>query len=267
LFNLKNLSMKKTFLIGILASVLLFSCSKNETPLVADFSLSVTGESPNAQLSIINNSEGASTYTWTLGEGAIIETSTENTPTGITVDKVGNLEVKLVVGNGTEQKEITKSISITGHSAIVSYSDIAFALNPGDATYGRLFSFETGQIYKDNAINATNGSTINLAFGSAGNTMYYFESPTVASYNVPNATTTQVINYESSPTFTAGGFDAITDDRDLAGLTILENNDSFGNAQIPGTVLFQLSTGRKGVIKTKSVNGVRLMVDIKIQKY
>ena len=99
------------------------------------------------------------------------------------------------------------------------------------------------------------------------NTMYYFESPTVEDYNVPNATETKVVNYESTPTISVTDFDSMTDDSQLSGLTITGTNDSFGNSSIPGTVLFEISTGKKGVIKTKAVNSDRLLVDIKIEKY
>lgn len=262
--------MKKIFFLGILTSLLLFSCSKDEdetTPLAADFTATVTGEAPNAQIGITNSSTGATTYLWTFGEGASVSTSTDENPSSITVDKAGDLTIKLVVGNGSEEKELTKTVTITGSNAIVIYTDIEFGLNAGDATYGRLFSFETGQIYKDSEIDASNGSMIHLAFGSMANTIYYFESPTVEDYNVPNATETKVVNYESTPSISVTDFDSMTDDSQLSGLTITGTNDSFGNSSIPGTVLFEISTGKKGVIKTKAVNSDRLLVDIKIEKY
>jgi hypothetical protein len=162
---------------------------------------------------------------------------------------------------------MTKVVAVTGHSAITTYTDVEFALDAGNATYGRLFSFETGEIYLDNEITATNGPLMHLAFGSMDNTMYYFESPSVAAYNVPGATVTKVINYQVAPDITTTEFDAMTDDRDLSGLPIVETEESFGNGNIPGTVLFEISTGRKGVIKTKSVNTSRLLADIKLQKY
>ena len=57
------------------------------------------------------------------------------------------------------------------------------------------------------------------------------------------------------------------DDSKLSELTIADTDESFGNSSIPGTVLFEISTGKKGVIKTKALNSDRLLVDIKIQKY
>ena len=262
--------MKQLFFMALLTCALLFSCSSDEdesTPLVADFTASATGESPNAQITVTNNSTGATTYSWTFSEGADISTSSDKNPGAINVDKAGDLTITLVVSNDGEEKELTKTVTITGNNAIETYTDVEFALDAGHATYGRLFSFETGQIYKDNEVDESNGSSIHLAFGSMGNTMYYFESPTVEEYNVPNATVTKVINYESTPSISVNDFDAMAHDGLLTGLTITETNDSFGNSSIPGTVLFETSSGRKGVIKTKAVNSERLMVDIKIQKY
>lgn len=260
--------MKKTFILGLLSSVLFFSCSKDDegTPLVADFTATVAGESPNAEIIIANTTTGASGYEWSFGEGADISTSSEKVPT-LKVDKAGDITITLVAINGSQEEEVTKTVTVAGNTAITTFENVEFALNAGDDTYGRLFSLETGEIYKDSEITADNGSKINLAFSSMANTMYYFESPAKEAYNVPGATVTKVTNYESNPSITVEEFDAMADDSKLSGLTIENTDDSFGNSSIPGTVLFETSTGRKGVIKTKMVNSDRLLVDIKVQKY
>ncbi|GAA0891677.1 hypothetical protein GCM10009122_13560 [Fulvivirga kasyanovii] len=260
--------MKKTFILGLFASALFFSCSSDdeETPLVADFTATVSGESPNAEIIIVNNSTGASAYEWSFSEGADISSSEEQVPT-VKVDKAGDLTISLIAINGSNEEKTTKTVSVSGNTAITTFNDVEFGLNAGDATYGRLFSLETGEIYKDSEISSDNGSKINLAFGSMANTMYFFESPTDEDYNVPGAIATKVTNYEETPSITVEEFDAMTNDGKLSGLTIEETNDSFGNGSIPNTVLFETSTGRKGVIKTKAVNSDRLLVDIKVQKY
>lgn len=260
---------KRVLFLGFLTSIIFLSCKKENTEtLVADFDVSITGESPNAQISITNNSENATTYNWFFGEGSNISTSTDKTPAILTVDKVGDFIIKLVVSDGSTEKEITKTFSIVGYNAIVTYSDLEFALDAGNANYGRLYSFETDKIYLDSEVTDDNGSKMHLAFASMGGTMYYFDSPDNANYNVPNATITKVINYESTPSISSFDFNDMVDDRLLADLTIVEDNNSFGNSSIPDhTVLFEISTGRKGVIITKAVNSDRLLVDIKIQKY
>ena len=75
--QLKLNTMRKLFSIGLLASVFLLSCSKDDNKLASDFSVQVNGESPNAQLVITNNSTGAESYVWTFGEGASTRSSTE----------------------------------------------------------------------------------------------------------------------------------------------------------------------------------------------
>lgn len=264
------------FLAFLSTSIFFMSCSeekedatpvKEVTPLIVDFTVEVTGESPNAKINIINKTTGASTYAWTFGEGASLLTSTDENPGSITVDKAGDIMITLLAKSGNEEKDLTKTISVAGASAIVTYSDLEFGLDPNDATYGQFFSFETGKVYKSTQVNSTNGSQIHLAFGSLGQTLYYFESASEEGYEIPEATETKVTNFEATPSITVDDFDTITDDTMLADLAIQNKDDSFGNSSIPGTVLFELANGRKGVIKTKLVNSARLLVDIKVQKY
>ena len=167
----------------------------------------------------------------------------------------------------SKEKEDTIKAIVDEKNNIVTYNDVVFGLSTEDEKYGRFFSFESGKIYKASEIDETNGSTIHLAFGNFSKAMFFFESPTAKGYNIPNATETKIINYEKEPSISVDDFDSMTDDRKLAALTIEgKGDDSFGYSSIPGTVLFEISTGQKGVIKTKSLNSDRLLVDIKIQK-
>lgn len=256
--------------IGVFMSVLFFSCSKDDdeaTVVVADFTATVSGESPNATVTIVNNSKDASSYVWTFGEGADVSTSTESGPLEIDVDKAGDFEITLVAKNGAQEKEVTKTVSIAGFTAVETFSDIEFALNANDETYGRFFSFTTGEVYKDSEINEENGAHIHLAFGSMANTMYFFQSPNDEDFDIPGATLTKVTNYQSEPAISVEAFSTMSDNELLADLEIEDSNDSFGNGSIPGIVLFETSTGRKGAIHTKAVNSDRLLVDIKVAKY
>ena len=245
------------------------SCSKEDAvkqPL-ADFTVTVSGQAPTATLTIVNKSTDASTYAWTFGTGASALISADKEPSGIKVDKTGDISITLLANNGTVTSTKTVTVNITGKNALTSYTDLEFALNAGNTTYGRLFSFETGKMYKDNEITTAIGSKIHLAFGSTGGTMFYFDSPTIADYKVTGASVTKVSNWLSPSPISVSDFDAMTDDTKFTGLTITETNESFGKNSIPSIILFQLADGRKGVIKTKSVNDVRILVDIKIQKY
>ncbi|MGC8824424.1 MAG: hypothetical protein ACP5PZ_07475 [Bacteroidales bacterium] len=259
----------RKILFGLLVCISLLSCSKDEektTPLVADFDATIIGESPNAKIIITNASTGAKKYAWTFSEGANISSSSDENPDTLFIDKRGNFEVKLVISNDNEQKELTKNFTIPGYNAIVTYTDIEFGVNPEDETYGRFFSFETGRIYKDKEIVDSIGQKIGIGFSSMEHTMYYFQSPSDNSYNIPNATITKVTNYANN-IFSIENFDSMVDDRMLSTITIDETHDSFGNSSIPCTVLFQLANSKKGVIKVKAVNNDRVLVDIKIQKY
>ena len=248
----------------------IFSCSDDEDAApspVADFTVTVSGESPSATLQIVNNSTDATTFAWTFGEGASLETSTDKQPSGVTVDKSGDLEITLKVENGTLSNTKTITVKVNGNNAIRTFNNIEFSRDAGSATVGRLFSFESGKIFKDNEITAAVGPTIHLAFGTLGSSVYFFESASVATYNVPGATITKVNNFPSPSPISIVDFDAMTSDAKLSPLTIEETNDSFGNSSIPGIALFQLASGRKGVIKTREINSTRILVDIKIQKY
>lgn len=200
----------------------------------------------------------AGTFVYTPAIGAKLNVGTNQ-----------DLKVDFTPTDAATYNSVSKTVKINVTAAvshsITTYTGIEFSLTGGSSTYGRFFSFDDGKIYKDNEINATIGAKIHLAFESLDNTMYYFESPTLSSYKVSGATVTKVMNYPSKSIFTVADFDAMVDDTKLSGITITETNDSFGNSSIPGVILFQLASGRKGVIKTTAINKSRLLVDIKIQ--
>lgn len=264
---------KKFILPLTLLSTFLFvfsSCDDDEdTPVEADFTLAVSGQSPNAEVTITNTTTGASDYMWTFSEGAEIETSSDKNPGAITVDKTGTFEVTLVASTGNDVETVTKTIEITGNDAIIVYQDVAFAREPGSSTYGRFFSTETGLIYKDSEVNATTGPKIDLVFAHSGDPVNYFTSPDDGDvgFNIPSPQTTKVINYSPAFGVTAAIFDAATTDAFIKDITISESDgDSFGTSH-PYVVLFETESGKKGAIKTKAVNSDRLLVDIKVQKY
>lgn len=129
--------MKKLLFLSSMASVMLLSCSKDEAR--PNFSVNVTGESPNAKIEIINTSSDATSYSWTFGEGANIATSTDKDPGAILVDKAGELAIKLVVANGSEERELTRTVTVKGVNGISVFKDLEFGHNADDAIYGRFF--------------------------------------------------------------------------------------------------------------------------------
>lgn len=266
---------KKFILPLTLLSTLLFvfsSCDDDDddgASVNADFTLSVSGEAPNAEVTITNQSTGANAYAWTFSEGAEIETSTQENPGTITVDKTGTFEVTLVASNGGTSKTVTKTVNITGSNAIVVYEDVEFAREAGSTTYGRFFSTETGLIYKDSEVNETTGPKIDLAFNQFGSSVNFFTSPddSELEFEIPGAQNTKVINYTPEFGITADIFDDATSDDFISDITIDASDDeSFGTSN-PYIILFETESGKKGAIKTKAINTDRLLVDIKVQKY
>lgn len=243
---------------------------KNEQPLIVDFDAVVVGESPDAKIQITNKTTGALSYKWNFDIGATDSISTEQSPNDLNINKSGAFTIKLTAVNGSQKQTISKTFTIPGYSAIITYSNLEFALEPGNTTNGRCFSFDTGTMFKDNEINISNGSKIHISFGSMDRIVYFFVSPDrhdlPGLLNIPSAKHTKVVNWQANPSISASSFDAMQDDRLLAPLTINENNESFG-LPMPNMILFELIDHRKGVIKAKAVNASRLLADIKVQKY
>lgn len=167
------------------------------------------------------------------------------------------------------KEEKVKPVVAELKNQIATYTDLEFAIEGNEADYGSFFSFETDTLYKVSEINEENGSKIDLAFTSYGNGLYFFDSPD-EDHDIPNAKHTKTINYEFNPRITAADFDAMNNDSLYVKLKNLKfegyQSDSFITSHIPGTIVFEIADGRRGVIRTKKVNASRLLVDIKIQK-
>ncbi|MBN2724667.1 MAG: PKD domain-containing protein [Deltaproteobacteria bacterium] len=248
----------------LLAFLALGCDDDKEEPVTADFTVTVVGEAPDATLQIENLSINASDYSWSFGEGASTAVSTDETPTGITVDKAGELSITLTCTNGSKTQEVTKTVTVEGYSAILEYTDIEFSSKeepPADAP--RYFSFDTGESYSDDDVDSIDTSILHLMLSSLG-TIWFFESP---SYYFDDAGMTKFVNYSDPVVITTTQFDEMTDDRLISDLEINNTDESFPGSIIPHVILFEISSGRKGVIKTTAVNAERLLVDIKIQKY
>ncbi|MBN1187887.1 MAG: PKD domain-containing protein [Bacteroidales bacterium] len=262
----------KWFMLFLCVGFILSSCSKDEdtkTPLVVNFEATITSQAPMALVSIVNSTTGADEYSWTFGEGADYMASTEKTPPTITVDKAGSFTITLTAKNGEEEKTETKTLTIPGNSAIISYEDVEFATEAGNTTYGRFFSTASGQMFLDSEVNATNGPTIDLVFGQLGTPVNFFDTPDNSDYSIPGATNTKVMNNPSDPPISSPEFSFMHHDELLKDLVITNDNESFGASAASGDhiVLFENADGKKGAIMTKAINNDRILVDIKVQKY
>lgn len=253
----------------------LFACEKpdddddkkeEKTPIAIDFSVDVTGEAPSAVVTITNKTTGAESYSWTISQGSETDTSSSENPSAITIDKTGDLTIKLVATNKDTTAEKTETVTITGNNAILEFKDVEFAIEAGNATYGRYFSIELGKIIKDSEVTADNGPKIDLVFASMV-TMYYFDSPDNADYNITGGTKTLVMNYLSNDELTVDDFDKMESDSLLKTLKVSHADDSFGSSTIPNIILFKNAAGKIGAIKAKEVKTDVIVADIKVQKY
>ncbi|MFP4557202.1 MAG: hypothetical protein ACLFNU_10050 [Bacteroidales bacterium] len=259
----------------LMVSVLIYSCSKDETPLdeqtpiVADFELTVTGEAPDAVISIENKSTGATDYEWIFGQGANIESSPQQSPSELNVDKAGTFSVVLKASSGSEEKTKEKSVNITGYSAIYFYENVHLGYEQGIETYGRLFSSSTGLVYKDGEVDEDIGGLIDFGYTHiTGTNMGLFASPDDENENfgIPNAQTTKIRNWVRDEEYNIEDFDDIENDSGLSDLDF-EEDDDLVPMNTERVVFFENGENRKGIIKVKGIEGYKVIADIKVQKY
>jgi len=246
------------------------SCATYETsvPVTADFTMEVSGQAPYATVTIVNKSVGAKDYQWVYSRFTVDgDTTSTLLEPRITIDHSGIFTIKLIATNGIYSSVKTETDTIFGNSAIQIFKNLEFALKPGDPVYGRLFSFATDTMYLDSKIDLRTGPLINLAFGSSGDTSFFFRSPTDTTFKVPRARAIIIANNDPTDTLTVNDFDAMQDDGILKTLFVRDTINAFKATQIPGIIPFQLYDGRRGLIKTRELNSSRLLVDVKLQKY
>lgn len=264
--------MKKVILAIIIASLsVAVSCTRTTkelpVPLTSAFEVQVEGEAPNAKIRLVNQSKSATAFEWIFGEGSSIGSSTDETPTGIIVDKAGDLKITLTAKNGSTEQQKSQTITVGGNSAILSYTNIAFAQDPAFASaIGKFFSTSKGKMYPHSDVNTTTGPLIDLVYSQA---LVSFQSPHESYISpgipIPGATVTKIKNFKSE--FNTSDFDAMQDDKLLKNLVIEHDKKTataFGGTAV---VTFENSKGRKGAIKVLSFNNLRILVNIKVQKY
>jgi PKD repeat protein len=266
-------------LVGCLLVIMFMSCSKKETnenlptPVLPDFEMTLTGNSPTATVKLINKTLGATAYKWSFGMGSNVTTSTNVNPADILVDKAGIFTVSLEASNQAGSKTITKDISIGGYSALLEYNNLKFGdRNIGTEPY--VFSTSLGSFYRLNEINSTNGSKIDLVYYKNGCCSFqHFQSPDSTHYTpvaIPGARKTIVMNYNGNTIINAAQFDALRNDSLLKTVNIYYDNSvllsGFG---YPHFIYFINADNKRGVIRLKSyANDYSHVVgDIKVQKY
>jgi hypothetical protein len=154
---------------------------------------------------------------------------------------------------------------VIGKDSVVTFTDVKFALAPGNNNYGRVFSSVTGKTYLDDNIPDSVGKYINLALHYQGLPSIFFSSadPNNFDISIPGTTKTTVRNYVDS-SFLVTSFDTLTHASTLSKLTVLDDNNSFASTDLPLVVFFKNSDGKIGIIKVKSLTDEFLQVDVKV---
>ncbi|GAB3334868.1 hypothetical protein GCM10027429_16680 [Marivirga atlantica] len=240
--------------------------------LTADFEISVNSDQAPAEVTITNNSTGATSYNWTFTGGDPASSTNEN-PSVVNYAENGEYTIELAVSNGTETISNTKVFTLQT-TEITTYQNITLGGVDVESTVGSVFSTTSGTVIKSGNITAENGASIDIPFIQISG-LRFFETPQDVSgwglTEIPNATETKFINYmeSSSINFTVETFDAMTDDSSLRDLTIEADNESFPTGGLPRIVLFENAQGKKGAIKiTDIVSGPSgsITFDLKVQK-
>jgi hypothetical protein len=141
--------MKKINLLLILLSFVIYqvACSvSEEITLKADFSIVVSGQSPIAKVTFVNNSTLAISFLWQVKDlkGAIIMTSLDEIPDTLIIEKSGIYFAKLQVTDGVVVRDIEQSFVVTGSNAILDYQNVELS------AANSVFSFNTGLTYSNN---------------------------------------------------------------------------------------------------------------------
>jgi len=244
-------------LLTLLFTMKLISCSEEEDGLVvADFDIALSSETVPTQVIIINNTTGASAYSWAF-EGGSPASSTDESPGTITYNEPGEYTITLEASNSAETESATESFTLITNQ-IETYTDITLGGVDLEATTGSVFSTVSGQIFTSGDYTADNGPTIDIAFvGIAG--LRFFESPNAVQdwdlTPIPGATNTSFINFISGSDidFSVETFDNMTDYTPLVNLTITSDNESFSSGDLPKIVLFENAVGKKGAIKITDI--------------
>lgn len=153
-----------------------------------------------------------------------------------------------------------------GVDSVVTFTNVKFGIAPGDVDFGRVFSSSTGLVYLDDAIPDSVGKHIHLALHYQASFAMAFSSadPNNFDITIPGVTKTTVRNYVDS-SFNVNSFDTLTHASTLNKLTIsADDNETIDAADLPVAVFFKTSTGKRGIIKVKSLDTRSLTVDVKV---
>ena len=280
-------TMTKIFLIFTIIATIL-SCSKKDstapnTPVtppapaaIADFDITVTGQSPNALVTLVNKSANATSYIWTYSIGADTTGVTLASPQIIKVDKAGSFSVTLDAINSVGTKTITKQVNIAGYSALISYPNLKFG-DRGLSTLPYCFSTKLGRFFQLNEITNSTGPDIDIVFWKnsccGAQTIESPNNTIIGPVSIPGARSTTLMMQVGQNIINFAQFNAQANDSLLKAINIyhftafLQSNSA--GIGYPQFVYFINADNKRGVIclKYHANDYTHVLGDIKVQKY
>jgi PKD repeat protein len=231
--------------------------------------------------SLTNTTVSGLTYQWQTTGGTLADATATNTTLELTTP--GTYTITLTAENGKESKTVQQEVTVKANSNLYTMSDVKLCIKSADGKLGSFYSLDRIAVVAQpsKGVSAAVGKEISLVFFGINSSFEkcYFTSPDRATdagfYAIPGATTTYIVNtVETSDLhFSAGDFDAMTDDTPLKTLDIRTANNPAGwfvSNPVPRIVLFQTADGRRGAIKVKAFVSEQsqsyLLADLKFQK-
>lgn len=252
-------------------------CSDDEEEselLEALFEVSVTGESPDAVLTLTNNTPIEANVDWTFTKGVTNNGSPYTTtgvrdPTGLIIHFAGDITITLTATRGDQTDTKSQTITVGGETAVKTSASLEFAVESESSTYGRFFIVDElgrGEVHFESEISDFDGPYAVLAFANIGTSVLYFESPDSPSYNITDAINTKVMNFVTTE-FSLDDFFTIENGSSFESVSVTNDDESFGSSSLPRIVLFETSDGRKGAVHVRSVDSEKVMADIRMTEY
>lgn len=214
--------------------------------------------------------------------GATISAATADSA-AIHFPQPGLYTVTLTADNDKATQTVTQTVKVVTNTNLRTLTGIQLGINTAQNTIGCFYSSYLRRVFTAGSGLDTAGKWIDIAFFGLNASFVYnkFISPdSAASYAlpaIPGATPTVFIDSQEgcgcSAALSPAGFDAMTDDGPLRGMTISATPGGWGqfdNSVVPRIVLFQAHDGRKGAISIRQFvqNGAAsyIIADIKVQK-
>ena len=254
-----------------------------QPPIQADFSyaplpVDQDWEAP-LTLETTNLTTGGLSYRWVC-VGADVMSPTEETTT-IRFEHAGTYKLRMIAGNGKEEKVVEKNIVIKPNSGIIKQNDLKFGINEAKNSVGCFYSAkEGGVVTSSKIVEKKCGAWIDFGFfalNSSFNYCYFFAPNQAKANSFPKIDNAQDATFVNNPgsmgiNITNAIFDNIKSSSDMNQFTKWSetNQTNFNKTGTPHFVLVRTADGRRGVIRIKDFvkDGSQsyVVADVKLEK-